>query len=282
MDPQENIKTLQLLQKNSLTASEKAELGIKQAVATQKNVMDNAELSIKQDKLTLDKFNAGLSYSKEIREQGTAAFNRLAENIRLQFQAINSVNSVMNEDYKNALRPAYDANLKTLQDYSKVLNVPMPNIAANIPGNVFSTSKAQPGTAPNPAMANPSPNAQPDNTRFSELTSAAMEGKPITDTAGGYETPIPKTPAEVAQDTKTRTAKKENIKAQIKELKASTDRIDERIGKPLAKGLKRTGKATVKLLGETGKSITEWAAGKDEAEVNAKIAELQKQLDALE
>ena len=77
MDPKENIKTLQLLQKNSLTASEKAELGIKQAVASSKSVLDNAELAIKQDKLTLDKFNSGLAYTKEIREQGTAAFTRL-------------------------------------------------------------------------------------------------------------------------------------------------------------------------------------------------------------
>jgi hypothetical protein len=278
MDPNENIKTLQLIAKNAISVETKAELGIKQAVASQKSVMDNAELAIKQDKLTLEKFNTGLAVTKELREQGTAAFNRLTENTKLQFQALNSVNSVMNEDYKKALRPAYDANLKTLQDYSKVLNVPMPNIAANTPGNVFAAGKTQPGTAPNPAIANPSPNTQPVNDAF---PADVLQDAGVASEAGGYVPPTPKTPAQVAQDAKTRAATKENIKTQIKELKASTDRVDVRIGKPLAKSLKTAGKETVKVLGETGKSIKEWAAGKDEAEINAKIAELQKQLDAL-
>ena len=278
MDPKENIKTLQLLQKNSLTASEKAELGIKQTVATQKNVMDNAELAIKQDKLTLEKFNTGLAVTKELREQGTAAFNRLTENTKLQFQAINSVNSVMNEDYKNALRPAYDANLKTLQESSKVLNVPMPNIAANTPGNVFAAGKTQPGTAPSSATVGASPNAQPVNDAF---PADVLQQASVADTAGGFVPPTPKTPAQEKQDVKTRSVKKENIRAEIEALKASTDRVDVRIGKPLAKGVKRVGKATAKAIGEAGKAMSEWAVGKDEAEVNAKIAELQKQLNEL-
>ena len=278
MDPKENIKTLQLLQKNSLTASEKAELGIKQAVATQKNVMDNAELAIKQDKLTLEKFNTGLAYTKEVREQGTAAFNRLAENTKLQFQALNSINSVMNEDYKNALRPSYDANLKTLQDYSKVLNVPMPNIAANTPGNVFAAGKTQPGTAPNPAIANPSPNTQQVNNAF---PADVLQDAGVASEAGGYVPPTPKTPAQVAQETKTRAATKENIKAQIQELKEATRSAPVRGAMATAKVAKAGYKATAKVLGEAGKSMSDWAVGKDEAEVQAKLKELQKQLDAL-
>lgn len=195
MDPNENIKTLQFIAKNAISVETKAELGIKQAVASQKSVMDNAELAIKQDKLTLDKFNAGLSYTKEIREQGTAAFNRLAENTKLQFQALNSINSVMDEDYKKALKPSYDANLKSLQDYSKALNVPMPNIAANTPGNPFATGKTQPGAVANPAITNPSPNAQPVNNAF---PADVLQDASVADEAGGYVPPTTtaKTPAQ--------------------------------------------------------------------------------------
>ena len=283
MDPKENIKTLQLLQKNSLTASEKAELGIKQAVASSKSVLDNAELAIKQDKLTLDKFNSGLAYTKEIREQGTAAFTRLTENTKIQIQALNSLNSVMDEDYKKALRPIYDANLKSLQDYSKVLNVPMPNIATGGKiqlgqGIANPSPNVQPNDPKIQGIANPSPNAQPVNDAF---PADVLQQASVADTAGGFVPPTPKTPAQEKQDVKTRSVKKENIRAEIEALKASTDRVDVRIGKPLAKGVKRVGKATAKAIGEAGKAMSEWAVGKDEAEVNSKIAELQKQLNEL-
>jgi hypothetical protein len=280
MDPRENIKTLQMLQKNSLTTSEKADLGIKQAVAAQKSVMDQADLSIKQEKLTLDKIATGLAMTKENREQGTVAFNRLAENVKLQFQALNSINSVMDEDYKKALKPSYDANLKALQGYAKALNVPMPNIASATPGSTLPGVKpiAMPGASPASVIGAPSPNTQPVNNAF---PADVLQDAGIASEAGGFVPPTPKTPAQEKQDAKTRAVTKENIKAQIEALKESTDRVDERIGKPLARSLKTAGKTTVKALGEAGKSIKEWAAGKDEAEVNAKIKELQKQLDAL-
>jgi hypothetical protein len=162
LDPRENIKTLQRLQKDALTTAEKSELGIKQAVATQKNVMDQADLAIKQDKLTLDKINTGIAMNKESREAATASFNRLAENVKLQFQALNSINSVMDEDYKKALKPSYDANLKALQQYSKTLNVPMPNIAVGTPGNTFAGAKPVPAAIPTPAATPASHNAQPE------------------------------------------------------------------------------------------------------------------------
>jgi len=189
----------------------------------------------------------------------------------------------MDEDYKKALKPSYDANLKALQGYAKALNVPMPNIAVATPGSTLPGAKPMPGAAPIPAPAavNAPANTQPDNTRFGELTTAAMEGKPITDTAGGYETPTPKTPAQEKQDAKTRAAAKENIKAQIEALKESTDAADIRMAKSAAKGLKTVGKATLAVASEAGNAIKEWAVGKDQAEVNAKIKELQKQLDAL-
>jgi hypothetical protein len=282
MDPRENIKTLQRFQRDSATTTEKAELGIKQSVTAQKNVMDQAELAIKTEKLTLDKIATGLAMTKENREQGTVAFNRLAENVKLQFQALNSINSVMDEEYKKALKPSYDANLKALQGYAKALNIPMPNIAVATPGSALPTSNTQPGTAnvqpgAAPAAVNLQPGespAKPVNTLYS---SDILKGKESDDTAGGYVTPTPKTPAQVAQETKTRAATKENIKAQIEALKESTEAVDIRMAKSAAKGLK----AGYKVLGEAGKSIKEWAAGKDEAEINAKIAELQKQLDAL-
>jgi len=280
MDPRENIKTLQLLQKNSLTASEKAELGIKQAVATQKNVMDNAELAIKQDKLTLDKINTGLAMTKENREQSTVAFNRLAENVKLQFQALNSINSVMDEDYKKALRPTYDANLKTLQEYSKALNIPMPNITVGTPGNTLPGVKPMPGAAPSPApfAVNPSANTQSVNNAF---PADVLQDAGVASEAGGYVPPTPKTPAQVAQDAKTRAATKENIKAQIEALKESQNNVFSRAGNRVSKEFSKDLNATKKVLNKAGKSMSDWAVGKDEAEVQAKLKELQKQLDAL-
>jgi hypothetical protein len=282
MDPRENIKTLQMLQKNSLTTSEKADLGIKQAVAAQKSVMDQADLSIKQEKLTLDKIATGLAMTKENREQGTVAFNRLAENVKLQFQALNSINSVMDEEYKKALKPSYDANLKALQGYAKALNVPMPNIAAGTPGNTLpgASPMAVPGAAPIPAptAVNPSPNTQQVNNAF---PADVLQDAGIASEAGGFVPPTPKTPAQEKQDAKTRAVTKENIKAQIEALQESTRSAPVRGGKAAAKGLKTVGKATLAVANEAGKTISDWAMGKDDAEIQAKIKELQKQLDAL-
>jgi hypothetical protein len=280
MDPRENIKTLQMLEKNSLTVAEKAEFGIKQAVASQKSVMDNAELRIKEEKLNLDKISTGLAMTKENREQATVSFNRLAENVKLQFQALNSINSVMDEDYKKALKPSYDANLKALQGYAKALNVPMPNIAVATPGSTLPGAKPMPGAAPIPAPAavNPSPNTQPVNDAF---PADVLQDAGVASEAGGYVPPTPKTPAQVAQDAKTRVATKENIKAQIQELKEATRSAPVRGAMATAKVAKAGYKATAKVVSEAGKSMSEWAIGKDEAEVQAKLKELQKQLDAL-
>ena len=280
MDPRENIKTLQMLEKNSLTVAEKAELGIKQAVASQKSVMDNAELRIKEEKLNLDKISTGLAMTKESREQATVSFNRLAENVKLQFQALNSINSVMDEDYKKALKPSYDANLKALQGYAKALNVPMPNIAVATPGSPLPGVKPMPGAAPipTPAAVNPSPNTQPVNDAF---PADVLQDAGVASEAGGYVPPTPKTSAQVAQDAKTRAATKENIKAQIQELKEATRSAPVRGAMATAKVAKAGYKATAKVVSEAGKSMSEWAIGKDEAEVQAKLKELQKQLDAL-
>jgi hypothetical protein len=269
-----------MLQKNSLTVAEKAEMGIKQAVASQKSVMDNAELAIKQDKLTLDKINTGLAMTKENRESATASFTRLAENVKIQFQALNSINSVMDEDYKKALKPSYDANLKALQGYAKALNVPMPNIASATPGSTLPGVKpiAMPGASPASVIGAPSPNTQPVNNAF---PADVLQDAGVASEAGGYVPPTPKTPAQVAQDAKTRAATKENIKAQIQELKEATRSAPVRGAMATAKVAKAGYKATAKVLGEAGKSMSDWAVGKDEAEVQAKIMELQKQLDAL-
>jgi hypothetical protein len=278
MDPRENIKTLQMLQKNSLTVAEKSEFGIKQAVASQKSVMDNAELRIKEEKLNLDKISTGLAMTKESREQATASFNRLSENVKLQFQALNSINSVMDEDYKKALKPSYDANLKALQGYAKALNVPMPNIAVGTPGNPFASNKTQPNDPKIQGIANPTPNTQPVNNAF---PADVLQDAGVASEAGGYVPPTPKTTAQVTQENKTRAATKENIKAQIEALKEATRSAPVRGTMATINAAKAGYKATAKVLNEAGKSMSDWAVGKDEAEVQAKIKELQKQLDAL-
>jgi hypothetical protein len=277
MDPRENIKTLQLLQKNSLTASEKAELGIKQAVATQKSVMDNAELAIKQDKLTLDKINTGLAMTKENREQGTAAFNRLSENVKLQFQALNSINSVMDEDYKKALRPIYDANLKTLQDYSKALNVPMPNIASGNPSNVYSTGKAQPGIAPNPAMANPSPNTQQVNNAF---PADVLQDAGVSSEAGGYVPPT--TTAKTPAQEKAKAARIKLLQSKINELepKTNTRYSSTAISNPISDVINLGEKAVSSVANSD--LLNPSKAGQKQRDRKAKeLKKLQDELDAL-
>ena len=199
MDPKENIKTLQLLEKNSLTVSEKAEMGIKQATLRQKAVVDNSERENRDAKLTLEKITVALAIGKDERESGTAAFNRLAETTKLQFAAINSVNSTLNEKDKDALKPLYDANLKTLQGASAKLNIPMPNVTIGNPGSIFATGTEQPGTKPAPtATVNPQPGATPVKPVNTLYSSGILKGKESDDTAGGYnpETPPAKTPAQ--------------------------------------------------------------------------------------
>jgi len=280
LDPKENMKTIQNFAKGAATTLEKSEIAIKTSVAAQKSIFDNLELNIKQEKLTLEKIGTELAIRKDNREQITSSFNRTVELTKLQYQAINGINSTINEKDKEALKPVYQGNLELLKKSAKALNVPMPNIEGTS-GTAPTTVRAQPGVAPTPAAVNAPADTQQVNPGFSNKSAVILGEKPISDTAGGFVPPTPKTPAQVAQESKTSAARKENIKAQIKELKASTDRVDVRIGKPLAKGVKRVGKASLKLLGETGKSITEWAAGKDETEINAKIAELQEQLDSI-
>jgi len=271
MDPKENIKTLQLLQKNSLTASEKAEFGIKQAVASQKNIMDNSELAIKQDKLTLDKINTGLAMTKESREQGTAAFNRLTENVKLQFQALNSINSVMDEDYKKALRPSYDANLKSLQDYSKALNVPMPNIAANTPGNPFATGKTQPGAVANPAITNPSPNAQQVNNAF---PADVLQDAGVASEAGGYVTPTTTAKTPVQEKAKAARIKFLQSKLQPNNVSGVTNPIGDVINLG-ERGLSSVYNAGVDIFNPS-------KAGQKERDRKAKeLKKYQDELDAL-
>jgi hypothetical protein len=279
MDPRENIKTLQMLQKNSLTTSEKADLGIKQAVASQKNVMDQANLSIQEQKLTLDKIATGLAMTKENREQGTVAFNRLAENVKLQFQALNSINSVMDEDYKKALKPSYDANLKALQGYAKALNVPMPNIAAGTPGTAPTTVRAQPGVAPTPtpAAGTPSPNTQQVNNAF---PADVLQDAGVASEAGGYVTPT--TPAKTPVQDKAKAAK-------IKELQSKINTLEPKTKTPYSATAISNPLGDVVNLGEkvyssVAKSdvLNPTKAGQKERERKAKeLKKLQDELDAL-
>jgi hypothetical protein len=280
LDPRENIKTLQMLQKNSLTTTEKAEFGIKQAVASQKSVMDNAELTIKQEKLNLDKISTGLAMNKENRESATASFNRLSENVKIQFQALNSINSVMDEDYKKALKPSYDANLKALQGYAKVLNVTMPNIAAGTPGVAPTTVRAQPGVAPTPTSTavNAPANTQPVNTRFSDDSLAAIGAKPLTDTAGGYVNPTP--PVKTSTDLTKEKASKE---LKIKQLKATIESAQKSLnpGMETASDIERRAQLRVKAK-QNREAVSEALTGKKKRQaLEETLLKAQKELEEL-
>lgn len=277
MDPRENIKTLQLLEKNSLTVAEKAELGIKQSVASQKSVMDNAELRIKEEKLNLDKISTGLALTKENREQATASFTRLAENVKIQFQALNSINSVMNEDYKKALKPSYDENLKALQGYAKVLNVPMPNIAASTPGNPFASGKTQPGAAPvaAPAAVNPSPNTQPVNNAF---PADVLQDAGIASEAGGY---VP--PTTTAKTSTELTKEKAAKELRIKQLKATIESRQKSLnpGMETESDLERRRQNSIKAK-QNREAVKEVLTGKKKRQAQEEeLLKAQKELDAL-
>jgi hypothetical protein len=237
--------------------------------------MDNAELRIKEEKLNLDKISTSLAIGKEGREQATASFNRLAENVKLQFQALNSINSVMDEDYKKALKPSYDANLKALQGYAKVLNVPMPNIAVGTPGNPFASNKTQPGAAPvaAPAVVNPSPNTQQVNNAF---PADVLQDAGVASEAGGYVPPTPKTTAQLKQESTNKATK-------IKELKATIESAQKSLnpGMETASDIERRGQLRVKAQ-QNRDAIKEVLTGKKKRQaLEESLLKAQKELDEL-
>lgn len=281
LDPNENIRTLNLLQKDALTVSEKSELGIKESAAQWKKTSDALEMDIKQQKLGLDKLLAVNTLTKTQQEIATSQFNRLNETVKSQFQAINSINPTISDEDKKAIKVSYDANLKDLQKYSKALNIPMPDVSSIGATNVsLGNKKAPPAVTNNTGV----PTAQ-SNTNTQQVNSAFPEDivkeASVQDTAGGYVNPTPKSPIQEKQDLATRTTTKKNIQEQIQALKESTSSAPVRGARATAKVAKAGYQATAKFTSDAAKSISDWAVGRDESEVNAKIAELQKQLDAL-
>jgi hypothetical protein len=221
LDPRENIKTVKRFAQDAATTIEKSEIALKTSVAAQKSIFDNLEFGIKQEKLTLDKINTALAINKDNREQFTSSFTRTAELTKLQYQAINGLNSTFTQKDKDALKPVYEANLKLLQDSAKVLNskginVTVPNMGIESSSTIKTqpvATNVQPGAAP--AAVNTPANAQPVNTRFSDDSLAAVGAKPLTDTAGGYVNPTP--PVKTSTDLTKEKASKE---LKIKQLKA--------------------------------------------------------------
>lgn len=282
LDPNQNIRTLQMLQKDALTVSEKADLGIKDEAARWKKTTDTIDIQIKEQKLGLDKLLAVNTLTKTQQEIATSQFNRLNETIKSQFQAINSINPTITDKDKEALKVSYDANLKDLQKYSKALNIPMPSVEAVGTPNISLGNKKAPqpsmvNTAGNPP-AQPNVNTQQVNNAFPE---DVLKEANIQETAGGFVPPTPKTPAQEKQAETTRMATKKNIQDQITALQESRKGAPQRGVEATGRGLKIAGEAISSTASSGYKSSKDWLIGKSDKEVNAKLAELQKQLDAL-
>ena len=69
------------------------------------------------------------------------------------------------------------------------------NVFGIKPSDMGNVKPGATGAAVN-TPANAPTTTQPNNTRFGESTTAVMEEKPVTDTAGGFVPPTPKTPAQ--------------------------------------------------------------------------------------
>jgi len=284
LDPRENIKTLKMLEKNSGTVLEKAELGLRQAATAQKSVFENSELAIKQERLTLDKINTALAINKDNREQFTSSFTRTAELTKLQYQAINSINSTINEKDKEALKPVYEANLKLLQDSAKVLNskginVTVPNMGIESSSTIKTqpvATNVQPGAAP--AAVNPQPGATPVKPVNTLYSSGILKGKESDDTAGGYnpETPPAKTSTEL---TKEKAAKE----LRIKQLKAIIESRQKSLnpGMETESDLERRKQNSIKAK-QNREAVKEVLTGKKKRQAQEEeLLKAQKELEAL-
>tara|TARA_R110000868_G_scaffold48791_1_gene157963 strand:- start:551 stop:2245 length:1695 start_codon:yes stop_codon:yes gene_type:complete len=183
LDPRENLKTLGRLQKDATTTAEKAEIEVKTNVASFERSIKNSKERRDEDELTLKKLAEARAQGKEVRDEAQAVFNRYAKEVEITQKAMDSLNPYQDKETKKRYAEDQKVLIAKMKEYTNVFGVTASNM-----GNV------KPGATG--AAVNTPATTQPNNTRFGESTTAVMEEKPVTDTAGGFVPPTPKTPAQ--------------------------------------------------------------------------------------
>lgn len=274
LDPKENMKTIQNFANNAISAENRAELGIKQTVATYERSIKNSKDRRDEEELTLKKLAEARAQGKDVREEAQAVFNRYAKEVEITQKAMDSLNPYQDKETKTRYAEDQKALIVKMKEYTNVFGLKPSDMGNVKPGATGATVNSQPGTTP----ANTPANTQPDNTRFGESTSATMEGKPITDTAGGYITPTPKTPAEE----KDKAAKIKALQSKIYKLQPITKTPYSSPARfnPISDAYDLGGKAVSSVVNSD--LLNPSKAGQKQRDRKAKeLKKLQDELDAL-
>jgi hypothetical protein len=214
LDPKENIKTLQQFQKDSQTTQEKAELGLKAAIADRDSAAKYANTKISEGELYVKQVMANLAFAKENREQNQTAMNMLSEGIKLKQKIVDSLNSVQDKDLKAAYSKEINDSMVVLNQGTKALGI---KVNMGTPLTNVGTTNVKAGT---PGDATPQVQTTEANPNQSTIGTYNPDiiNKGIKSTAGGYETPTPKTPAQEKKDT----PRIKFLQTKINELKSKT------------------------------------------------------------
>lgn len=193
IDPKENIRTLERFSKDSMLTSEKAELGIKQAVAQRDSIYKQTEVQFKEAELILKQAQENRAQGKENREQAQAQINTMAETIKAKQKIVDSLNSVQDKDLKKVYSDQINADMVILNKFTKDFSL-KPAVSLVNTSKGVATTNTQPGTAP--AAVSPNATTQSVNNAFPD---DVLKDASVTSGAGGYVTPAPKAAAPAAK-----------------------------------------------------------------------------------
>lgn len=283
LDPRENIKTLERFQKDSMTTIEKADLGIKNAVAQRDSVYKQATLQLNEAEYNLKALAENRAQQKENREERQAAINNLAEGIKLKQRVVDSLNSVQDKDLKKTYSDEINTAMVKLDSYSKTLGVKTtvnifgPSTGAGATQNVMSNNtqpgatNVQPGTAANTQTQN--------NNLFSNDVAVAVGAKPISETAGGYSntTPAAKTSVDI-------TKQKAADELRLKELKANIEKSQKALnpGMETESDIERRRQNSIKAK-QNREAVKEMFTGKKKRQaLEESLLKDQKEFEALQ
>ena len=267
LDPKENIKTIQNFAKNAIGAEKRAELGIQQTVASYERSIKNSKDRRDEEELTLKKLAEARAQGKEVRDEAQAVFNRYAKEVEITQKAMDSLNQYQDKETKTKYAEDQKVLINKMKEYTNVFGL-KPSDMSNVKPGATGAAVNTPANAP--------ANTQPNNTRFGESTTAVMEEKPVTDTAGGYKTPPVKTSTEL---TKEKAAKE----LKIKQLKATIESRQKALnpGMETESDIERRDQLRIKAK-QNRDAVKEAFTGKKKRQaLEEDLLKAQKELDAL-
>ena len=263
LDPRENLKTLGRLQKDATTTAEKAEIEVKTNVASYDRTIKNSKERRDEDELTLKKLAEARAQGKEVRDEAQAVFNRYAKEVEITQKAMDSLNPYQDKETKKRYAEDQKVLIAKMKEYTNVFGI-KPSDMGNVKPGATGAAVNTPANAPT--------TTQPNNTKFSESTTAVMEEKPVTDTAGGFVPPTPKTPAQ---------GKAKELK--IKQLKATIESRQKALnpGMETESDIERRDQLRIKAK-HNRDAVKEAFTGKKKRQaLEEDLLKAQKELDAL-